>query len=119
MVAPHKQTTGSAETRRILRRVAIPLLRKARSHVSAVGMGERHPTGELTNTMEGITVRTNDHEAVIRAGGSRLARFFLRSSPFHATINRPVRYAGLGQPIALKREVVRYANRCSASESSL
>jgi hypothetical protein len=31
-----------------------------------------------------------------RAGGSRLARFFLHSCPFQATINRPVSYAGSG-----------------------
>ena len=45
--------------------------------------------------------------------------FFLRSFPFHATINRPGRYAGSGSRLPLKRAGVRYANRCSASESSL
>jgi hypothetical protein len=53
-----------------------------------------------------------------RAGGSRLAQFFLHSFPFQATINRPVRYAGSGSRSPLKQEGVRYANRCSASESS-
>jgi hypothetical protein len=47
-----------------------------------------------------------------------LAGFFLHSFPFQATINWPIRYAGSGS-LPLKREGVRYANRCSASKNSL
>jgi hypothetical protein len=73
------------------------------------------------NAIGACTVRIQTPPGVEtpRAGGSCSAGFFLHSFPFQATINRPVRYAGSGSRLPLKREGVRYANRCSVSESSL
>jgi hypothetical protein len=70
-----------------------------RKHFHELGMA---PMGISPAQFAAAIASETPLSAAPRAGGSRLARFFLHSFPFQVTINRPVRYAGSGSRTKFK-----------------
>jgi hypothetical protein len=87
-----------------------------RKHFDELGMV---PMG-ISPAQFGAAIASETPLSAAPAGGWRtLGAVFLALIPIPSDYQPACQVCWLGQPIALKREGVRYANRCSASESGL